>query len=118
MGQESGLPVPTPGGDSVALRDVHRRGAGAEAGDGGSDGNRTGLQCVPLQFGPRSDDLAFAFLVSFVKNILRNLVSQDVIILSLHAVRDDMKASDEQMKVFQKAMIGWWKNNKIWPEGF
>jgi len=29
-----------------------------------------------------------------------------------------MKASDEQMKVFQKAMIGWWKNNKIWPDGF
>jgi len=118
MGQESGLPVPAPGGDSVALRDVHRRGAGVEATDGGSDGDRGGLQRIPFQFGPRSDDLAFAFLVSFVKNILRNLVSQDVIILSLHAVRDDMKASDEQMKVFQKAMIGWWKNNKIWPDGF
>lgn len=118
MGSEDRVPLPKAGGDPMALRDVHRRGSGVEASNEGDDGDRGGLQCVPLQFGPRSDDLAFAFLVSFVKNILRNLVSQDVIILSLHAVRDDMKASDEQMKVFQKAMIGWWKNNKIWPDGF
>jgi len=118
MGQKDRLSLPEAGGDSVALRDVPRRRAGAEAADGGSDGDRTGLQRVPFQFGPRSNDLAFAFLVSFVKNILRNLVSQDVIILSLHAVREERKATDEQMKVFQTAILGWWKTNKIWPDGF
>jgi hypothetical protein len=29
-----------------------------------------------------------------------------------------MKATDDQMKVFQKAMLGWWKTNKMWPDGF
>jgi len=120
MGSKSGLPVPATSGDSVALRRVSRRGAGAEAGDGGSDGdrNRSGLQRIPFQFGPRSDDLAFAFLVSFVKNILRNLVSQDVIILSLHAVKDDMKATDKQMGELKQAVLGWWKSNKMWPNDF
>jgi len=102
----------------VALRDVHRRGAGVETTDGASDGNRAGLQRLPLQFGPRSDDPAFAFLVSFVKNVLRNSVSQDVIILSLYGVKDDLKATDEQMKVFHAAILEWWKNNKVYPDGF
>ena len=118
MGSEDRVPLPKAGGDSVALRDVPRRGAGAEAEDGGSDGDRTGLQCVPLQFGPRSDDLAFAFLVSFVKNILRETVSQDLIVFALYGVKADLKATDEQMRVFKTAMLGWWKNNKVWPDGF
>jgi hypothetical protein len=102
----------------VALRDVHRRESEAPGSDGAGDGDRGGLQCLPLQFGPRRDDPAFAFLVSFVKNVLRYSVSQDVIILSLHAVKDDLKATDEQMRAFQSAILGWWKNNKIYPDGF
>jgi len=102
----------------VALRDVHRRESEAPGSDGAGDGDRGGLQCLPLQFGPRRDDPAFAFLVSFVKNILRETVSQDLIVMALYGVKADLKATDEQMKVFQKAMVGWWKTNKVWPDGF
>jgi len=38
--------------------------------------------------------------------------------MALYGVKADLKATDEQMKVFQKAMVGWWKTNKVWPDGF
>lgn len=41
-----------------------------------------------------------------------------MIIFSLYGVQADVKATDEQMKVFQQFVIGWWKNNKAWPDGF
>lgn len=41
-----------------------------------------------------------------------------MIVLALHGVRDDRKATDEQMKIFHDAILGWWKKNKEYPEGF
>jgi hypothetical protein len=120
MERKNRLPVPTSSGDSVALRDLPRRKSRAKSGDGGGVGDRGGggLQRLPFQFGPRGDDLAFAFLESFVKQFLRNAVSEDMIIFAMYGVKADMKATDEQMKVFQAAILGWWKQNKFWPDGF
>lgn len=41
-----------------------------------------------------------------------------MIIFAMYGVKADMKATDEQMKVFQAAILGWWKQNKFWPDGF
>ena len=117
MGQESGLPVPSTGGDSMALRDVYRRGAEVEKGNGGGDGDRSGLQRVPVQFGSRRDDIAFTLLLSFARHLVQNTVSHDALWLALDSAQRDMGATEDQMVLLRLAV----KRERAagpWPEGF
>jgi hypothetical protein len=118
MGQNNRLPVSATGGDSVALRHLPRRDAEIEATDGTSDGNRSGLWSDPLQFGPRSDDFAFALLISFTRNLVRGVVGGDALFLALSTTQKETGASKEQIQTLHDALIGYWKRNNIWPDGF
>lgn len=104
----------------MAVRDLPERKPGAESGDGGAvgSGDRSRLQREPLQFGPRSDDLAFACLESFTKNVLRYTATEVVLQLATHDVKRELNLTEDQRKTFEAALLGWWKKNKMWPEGF
>lgn len=102
----------------MAVRDVHRRKSGAPGSDGASDGNRGGLRCVPLQFGPRRDDPAFEFLVSFTRSLVKNTVSEDMLVLSMYSAQYATGATKEQVRAFKTLVFDYWAKNKIWPEGF
>ena len=117
MGQENRLSLPAPGGDPMALRDVHRRGAGVEGSNEGNDGDRSGLQRVPVQFGSRRDDIAFTLLLSFARHLVQNTVSHDALWLALDSAQRDMGATEDQMVLLRLAV----KRERAagpWPEGF
>lgn len=118
MGSKRRMSLPATGRDSVAVWNVHRRRAGAKADDGAGDGNRGGLQLIPLQFGPRKDDPAFEFLVNFTRSLVKNVVNEDVLVLSMYSAQHATGATKEQVSAFKTLVLDYWAKNKIWPEGF
>ena len=82
------------------------------------DGSPELQEVMALQFGPRRDDPAFALLLSFTRQLVRELVNPDMIALALYAAQAETGATKEQVLALHEAAAGYWKKNKIWPEGF
>jgi hypothetical protein len=41
-----------------------------------------------------------------------------MIVIALSGVKHDLKLPADQMKLFEAAMLAWWKRHKRWPDGF
>lgn len=118
MGRRDRVPLLTTGRDSVALRDVPRRGAGVEAGDGGDVENRTGLQQQPVQHGAPSDDIPLEFLIAFTRHLVRGTVSPDALYLALAAAAGECGVPKARMQeVLQKVLLEH-AASRVWPKGF
>jgi hypothetical protein len=76
------------------------------------------MQRESLQFSARRNDPAFALLVSLMRSLIRNSVSRDMLILALHDAQKETGASREQMGELKELLLGFWKRNKIYPDGF
>jgi len=118
MGQENRLSLPSTGGDSMALRDVYRRGAEVEKGNGGGDGDRRGLQREPVQHGPGPDDIPFELLAAFTRYLVRHTVSGDALYLAIADAADDCKAPKAQVQTMIRAILKEHTTHSIWPKGF
>jgi hypothetical protein len=118
MGSKSGLSLPSPGGDSVALRNVHRRGAGTETADGGSDGDRSGLRREPVQHGAGRDDIPFELLVAFTRHLIRHTVNGDALYLAMRAAAGELKAPEKQVQAMIRAVLKEHTAHSVWPKDF
>ncbi len=56
--------------------------------------------------------------MSFTRQLVRELVNPDMIALALYAAQAETGATKEQVLALHEAAAGYWKKNKIWPEGF
>jgi hypothetical protein len=120
MGHKEGLPVPATGGDSVALRPVHRREPGTALGNGADDGNRRGVQRESLEQRPGGDDspIAFSLLLAFTRHLIREQCGTDSLILAMHAAAHEQGVSKEEMQKFLRAVMAEHTAGGFWPKGF
>jgi len=102
----------------MALRDVYRRGAEVEKGNGGGDGDRRGLQREPVQHGPGPDDIPFELLAAFTRYLVRHTVGGDALYLAMSAAASDLTVPKKQVENMIRAVLKEHAVHSVWPKGF
>jgi len=76
-------------------------------GEGGGNKSIVKVEAVPV-----------ALLLAFIRALISEVVSGDMIYLALMRAQSEMHATDAQMKELKLAVMREYATNRIWPEGF
>ena len=91
-------------------------GHGAEAPDSGPS-DRGGVQLVPVQHGQGSDAAPVQFLIAFVRAMIREHPSRDVLDLAMYAAMREVNITKDQARQFLAAVMAETERSP-WPKGF
>lgn len=118
MEPKNRLPVPCTAVPEASVRTVPGSFRAGTPGDGKHhrDGSGGGLQLDVVQPGPGEGDLPLAFLITFIRELLRNTVSGDVLALAMYAAQDEVPLTPEQLEKFKTAVFK--QQGSYFPKGF
>lgn len=118
MEHRNRLPVPCTAVPEASVRTVpgsFRAGTAAD-GEHHRDGSGGGLQLNAVQPRPGEGDLPLAFLITFIRELLRNTVNGDAVTLAMLWAQDEVPLSPEQLEKFKAAVFA--QRGSYFPKGF